>query len=106
MPARATPEVPISHLTNFTAHPLCEKDVKVISRKLPGHRHCHLKASEGKHEKRGHGADVSGDIFMLLFLRQLKWLNSVGIASCLVINGNDKYAFLLNWCHVDRGHFD
>lgn len=51
-----------------------------------------------------------GDVeqmFLLIFLCQFKGLNSVGSASCLVINGNDKHdAFLLNWCYVDRGHFD
>lgn len=75
----------------------------MISRRLPGHSHSYLKASEGKHEKKG---DVE-QMFLLIFLCQFKGLNSVGSASCLVINGNDKHdAFLLNWCYVDRGHFD
>lgn len=52
-------------------------------------------------KKRGRGADVSVDILV-----SVKKVESVVSASCLVIHGNYKHAFLLNCCHVDRGHFD
>lgn len=57
---------------------------------------------ERKHERRD-----TEQVFLLVFLWQLEKLSYVGIVSCLVINGNDRDdALVLNWCHVDRGHFD
>lgn len=76
--------------------------MKTTYSKLPGHSHSQLNVLERRNEKR----DME-QMFLLIFLWQFKKLNSVGIASCLVVNGNDKSdALVLNWCHVDRGHFD
>lgn len=73
MPTRATSKVPILHVTNFTAHPLCEKDMKMIYSKLPGHSHSQLNVLERRNKKKGYGADVSADIFMAVKKVEFCW---------------------------------